>query len=187
MKAEFGIFEMNLTEWWLSEFSDLEREEIVSLFSPNFFDLCSSPKKPVFTKSCFDIKDNAVIPFLENLSIYLKNYRNYQDKIFSKFLDVSDLDPVANRYKLREDNAYKNWFVLRHLCFFNISRMMKMGVQSVDFHSGNYEASHEECQNLHLLTFDLIEDKNLIFHHWQNYKENCRCVLLPNYEDILIE
>lgn len=185
--TEFGLFEINLTDWWMSEFTDSERDSFFDLLKQKHFDFTELNKRTVINNESFLIIDEAIIPFLENLSVWLKPSPELSHKLFLKFLDVAALDPVADCTKLANDKLYRNWFILRHLSLYNIHSQRKMGVESAEFNDGNYETVPATCKELNGKSFSFNDDLDFIISHWQDFKPTCRCVLLPNYSDILID
>lgn len=187
LNAEFGLFEINLTDWWMSEFTDNERDKVLALLKKKHLDFSTLNVKAILNNKSFQIIDEAVIPLLENLSIWCNQYTELSGKIFLKFLDVSTSDPIADSAKLASDTLYKNWFILRHLSLYNIHSQRKMGVESAEFNDGNYETAPATCKELNGKSFSFNDDLDFIISHWQDFKPTCRCVLLPNYSDILID
>lgn len=188
-KLYAGLFNLDLTDWWKTTFSTQERELICNVFRPNFQGvLGESNRTTIFTVDNFNIIDEAVIPFLENLSKWLSQNEEISQKIFLKFVDVANYDPICNKQKLIEDKHYRNWFILRNLVFFNIHCFKKMNLEKVKFNFGNYEAAPEVCKMLDGKVLNLNVELNLIVQHWEEYKPTCRCVLFPEIEeDILID
>lgn len=185
-----GLFDLDLTDWWLITFNDEERKIITSLFLPNTFDLSGKDHNNlIFSVDLFYIKHEAVIPFMDGLAkFYLNKHEYLAKKVFEKFIDISNMDPVCDSRKLREDKKYRNWFILRNLVFHNIYRLRKMNVQNVGFSYGNYEPAPEICKKMNGKVFNLEKDMDLILQHWSDYMPECRCALLPEIEDgILID
>lgn len=184
-----GLFNIDLTDWWKSTFSTQERELICNEFKPNSQGILGgSTRTTIFTVDHFNIKDEAVIPFLENLSNWLSKHQEISQKIFLKFIDVANYDPICNKQKLIEDKHYRNWVILRNLVFFNIYCLKKMNLERVQFSFGNYEAAPEVCRMIDGKVFNLNSELSLIVQHWDEYKPACRCVLFPEIEEgILID
>ncbi|AMW78653.1 hypothetical protein AMD27_06980 [Acinetobacter sp. TGL-Y2] len=182
------LFNIDLTGWWLQNFFNAERELIVREFTPNKMGLIGQyDKEPLFTVDSFNIKDEAIIPFLESLSVWLRKYDKISKKIYAKFLEVSQLDPLCEVDLLLNDKAYRNWIILRHLTLYSIHCQLRLEVKSVEFNYGNYDRAPDICKELSGKSFSFIDDRDIIFSHWEIYKPTCRCTLLPNYEGILIE
>lgn len=183
-----NLFNLDLTDWWLQTFFNAERELIVKEFTPNTMGVIGQyDKEPIFTVDSFDIKDEAIIPFLENLSIWLRKHDKISKKIYAKFLEVAQLDPICNADLLINDKAYRNWVILRHLCLYNIHCQLRLEVKTATFNFGNYDPAPDICKELSGKSFSFVNDRDVIFSHWEIYKPTCRCVLLPDYEDILID
>lgn len=184
-----GLFNLDLTDWWKTIFSTQEREIICNAFQPNTQGMLGeSNRKTIFTVDNFNIVDEAVIPFLENLSNWFSKNEEISQKIFLKFVDVANCDPICNKQKLIEDKHYRNWFILRNLVFFNVHCFKKRNLEKVRFNFGNYEAAPEVCKMLDGQVFNLNVELNSIVQHWEEYKPTCRCVLFPEIEeDILID
>ncbi|MDQ9023299.1 hypothetical protein RFI02_19575 [Acinetobacter sichuanensis] len=182
------LFYLDLTDWWLQTFFNAERELIVREFTPNTMGSTRQhDKQSIFTVDSFNIKDLAIIPFLENLSVWLRKQDKISKKIYAKFLEVAQLDPICNADLLMHDKAYRNWIILRHLTLYNIHCQLRLGVNRVTFDFGNYDRAPDICKELNGKLFSFIDDKDTIFSHWEIYKPTCRCILHPNYDDILIE
>lgn len=179
---------MDLTDWWLQAFFNAERELIVREFAPNTKGFIGQhDKEPIFTIDSFNIKDEAIIPFLENLSVWLRKHDKISKKIYLKFLEVAQTDPICDSNLLLNDKAYCNWIISRHLTLYNTHCQRKLGVENVTFDYGNYEPAPEICKELSGKSFNYISDAEIIFSHWEIYKPECRCVLVPNYDDILAD
>jgi hypothetical protein len=184
-----GLFNIDLTDWWQSTFSSAERGLICSEFKPNTQDILgASTNGSIFTIDDFKIKNEAVIPFLENLSKWLRKHEEISNKIFLKFIDVSTADPICDIQRLRVDKIYLEWFISRNLVLFNIFSFLNMGVKNISFSYGNFEQAPNNCKELNNKVFNLKSDLDLIVGHWGSYEPNCRCVLLPEIEnDLLID
>lgn len=61
--AEFGPFEINLTDWWVSEFTDNERDSFFDLLKQKHFDFTKLNKRTVINNESFQIIDEAIVPF----------------------------------------------------------------------------------------------------------------------------
>ncbi|HID9521922.1 TPA: hypothetical protein ACXI2C_003392 [Acinetobacter baumannii] len=184
-----GLFNIDLTDWWRASFTLEERELIYSEFKPNAQDIWgTSLTESMFTINDFNINNEAVIPFLENLSRWLRKHEVVSKKIFLKFIDVSTIDPICDVKKLSEDKNYLEWFLSRNLVFFNIYSFNKLDVKNICFSYGNFEQAPDICKDLDKKIFNLKNDFDLILMHWGDYEPNCRCVLLPELEnDLLID
>ncbi|MEC6000784.1 hypothetical protein [Acinetobacter pittii] len=184
-----GLFNIDLTDWWKSSFSSEERELIYSEFKPNTQDgLGTSTKDSIFTIDEFNINNEAVIPFLENLSRWLRKHKEISNKIYLKFIEVSTADPICDVQRLREDKNYLEWFLSRNLVLFNIFSFLNLEVKNISFNYGNFERAPNICKELNNKVFNLKTDLDLIVNHWGSYEPNCRCVLLPEIEnDLLID
>jgi hypothetical protein len=187
LNAEFGLFEINLTDWWKSEFTCNERNMVLALLEKKGFNFFELKLKAILNNESFQIIDESVIPLMENLSIWCNQYPELSRKIFLKFLDVAKLDPIADCAKLENDKLYRNWFTLRHLSLYNIHNQRKMGVESAEFNDGSYENAPDACKQLSGKSYNFNCDLDFIISHWCEFKPTCRCILLPNYEDILID
>lgn len=183
------FFNIDLTEWWLSSFSLHERKTIFDKFSPNRSGIFGEVKdEPTFTIQSFKVVDEPVIPFLKNLSEWMKKDEDLSQRIYLKFIEISSYDPICDLEKLKNDREFENWIILRHLCLNNIRCMKRMDVKSASFSYGNYELAPLDCKNLHSKQFSLEHELNFIIDHWNTYKPKCRCCLLPVIEDgILID
>lgn len=179
-----GLHNMDLTDWWTNTFTHQERSIIYQKFYPNFCDMLGNRNRSIFTENNFAIEDEAVIPFMENLSTYMRNYDDITSKIFLKFLDISKIDPICDSELLSTSKDYKNWFILRQLILYNIKNFNQLGVKRVSFNDGNYAKAIDECKSLNGKKFDLNE--SIILEHWKKYKPTCRCVLLPEIEEGLL-
>ncbi|ENV26700.1 hypothetical protein [Acinetobacter baumannii] len=184
-----GLFNIDLTDWWKSSFSSEERELIYSEFKPNTQDgIGTSTKDSIFTIDDFNINNEAVIPFLENLSRWLRKHKEISNKIYLKFIEVSTADPICDVQRLREDKNYLEWFISRNLVLFNIFSFVNLEVKNISFNYGNFERAPNICKELNNKVFNLKTDLDLIVNHWGSYEPNCRCVLLPEIEnDLLID
>ncbi|MDK2223304.1 hypothetical protein [Acinetobacter baumannii] len=182
-----GLFNIDLTDWWRASFTLEERELIYSEFKPNAQDIIEDTyNENIFSINEFNIKNEAVIPLLENLSRWLRQYEEISKKFFLKFVEVSAADPICDFKRLSEDQNYLNWFVSRNLILFNINTFRKLDVKNICFSYGNFERAPNICKDLNYKVFNLENDFDLIVKHWECYEPNCRCALLPEIENDLI-
>ncbi|MGQ0953113.1 hypothetical protein ACT4ZQ_07940 [Acinetobacter baumannii] len=161
-----GLFNIDLTDWWRASFTLEERELIYSEFKPNAQDIWgTSLTESMFTINDFNINNEAVIPFLENLSRWLRKHEVVSKKIFLKFIDVSTIDPICDVKKLSEDKNYLEWFLSRNLVFFNIYSFNKLDVKNICFSYGNFEQAPEPyrvCRRVNILR-DYPDDKTKLY------------------------
>ncbi len=106
-----GLFNLDLTDWWKATFSTQERELIYNEFRPNSQGvLGESNRTTIFTVDNFNIKDEAVIPLLENLSSWSSKHKEISQKIFLKFIDVANYKTES--YKQDQLNEFSSKYYL---------------------------------------------------------------------------
>ncbi len=182
-----GVHSIDLTCWWLDAFTISERKLIYEIFTPNEIELSgSSAKRPIFTISSFNITNEPILPFIENLSQYISKHDELANRVFLKYLELAQLDPMCDTEMLKTCKDYRNWFFARQMNFYHLSNYKKMDTRKVAFSYGNYEKAPDDCKGLDGKVFSV--DSGIVTDHWGAYSPNCRCVLLPEIEEgVLID
>lgn len=166
---------MDLTEWWLSQFSMEERKLIYSLFQP----LGGNSELGV---NSFNIYSESPYGFLDNLCGWLRHHEVLQGRVRLKADEVASTDGDCDLIRLRESNNYKNWYYGKITVLENYKKYLDIEyIFGFEWLGSGSKFTPTSCKLLNGKKWNKNDPAfyETLNEHFSSYTENCCCDIIP--------
>lgn len=166
---------MDLTEWWLSQFSLGERELIYSVFQP----LGGNIELNI---DSFIINSESPYGFLDNLCSWLGKHEFLQNRVRSKAEEIALADNSCDTGRLKESKEYKAWYYGRVTVLENYKKYLELDyIVGFEWLGCGNKSIPSCCTKLNGQQWNKNDPafSQIINQHFQFYIANCCCDILP--------
>lgn len=166
---------MDLTEWWLTQFSLEERKLICSIFQP----LGESTE---LNTDFFIVSSESPYGFLDNLCGWLRKHELLQNRVRSKAEKIAAADNNCDLVRLGESKKYKDWYCGRVTVLESYKKYLDVNyIVGFEWLSAGNKSSSECCTKLNGQQWNKNDPvfAQTLNQHFQFYIANCCCDILP--------